>query len=417
MFCFRCGELLQSEHLFCQKCGTKKRPADFEELTSEKEIITEYFNRGFEYRSILLFLQRFHGFTMSVSTLKRRLRRYGLKKRGVTFSEHQIAQMRQIIQNEIRDSPSSLLGYRGMWSKLKTTYKIVVPRDIVMNMLREVDPEGTQERKSRRLKRRTYLSAGPNDTWHIDGYDKLKPYGLPIHGCVDGFSRKILWLRVCKTNNNPVVTACHFLRLVKENYVCPKLVRTDCGTENGIIAAMQCTLTNNENGHRYGTSVANQRIENWWSHKRRAFSNWVMDYFKALVDEGKLLLGNYFHMECIRYVFSDLLQANLDCVKNEWNNHFIRRSNNCMVWGIPDELYYFPENWDYNECGIEVDENELSILENETNVFQDELEIETGDKELFIFFSYIIEQYQFEYPPRDWTNARIMFETIVNHYN
>ena len=262
MFCFRCGELLQSEHLFCQKCGTKKRPADFEELTSEKEIITEYFNRGFEYRSILLFLQRFHGFTMSVSTLKRRLRRYGLKKRSVTFSEHQIAQMRQIIQNEIRDSPSSLLGYRGMWSKLKTTYKIVVPRDIVMNMLREVDPEGTQERKSRRLKRRTYLSAGPNDTWHIDGYDKLKPYGLPIHGCVDGFSRKILWLRVCKTNNNPVVTACHFLRLVKENYVCPKLVRTDCGTENGIIAAMQCTLTNNENGHRYGTSVANQRIEN-----------------------------------------------------------------------------------------------------------------------------------------------------------
>ena len=22
-------------------------------------------------------------------------------------------------------------------------------------------------------------------TWHVHGYDKLKPYGLPIHGCVD----------------------------------------------------------------------------------------------------------------------------------------------------------------------------------------------------------------------------------------
>ena len=22
--------------------------------------------------------------------------------------------------------------------------------------------------------------------WHIDGYDKLKPYGFPIHGCIDG---------------------------------------------------------------------------------------------------------------------------------------------------------------------------------------------------------------------------------------
>ncbi len=29
-------------------------------------------------------------------------------------------------------------------------------------------------------------SQGPNHVWHIDGYDKLKPFGFPIHGCVDG---------------------------------------------------------------------------------------------------------------------------------------------------------------------------------------------------------------------------------------
>lgn len=27
---------------------------------------------------------------------------------------------------------------------------------------------------------------GPNHMWHIDGYDKLSPYGLTIHGCIDG---------------------------------------------------------------------------------------------------------------------------------------------------------------------------------------------------------------------------------------
>ena len=27
---------------------------------------------------------------------------------------------------------------------------------------------------------------GPNFLWHCDGYDKLKPYGLCIHGCIDG---------------------------------------------------------------------------------------------------------------------------------------------------------------------------------------------------------------------------------------
>ena len=28
--------------------------------------------------------------------------------------------------------------------------------------------------------------AGPNQAWHCDGYDKLKPFGLAIHGCIDG---------------------------------------------------------------------------------------------------------------------------------------------------------------------------------------------------------------------------------------
>ena len=32
-------------------------------------------------------------------------------------------------------------------------------------------------------------SCGPNYVWHIDGYDKLKPFGIAISGCIDGFSR------------------------------------------------------------------------------------------------------------------------------------------------------------------------------------------------------------------------------------
>ena len=33
--------------------------------------------------------------------------------------------------------------------------------------------------------------------WHIDGWDKLKPYGFAVHGAMDGYSRKLLWLKVC----------------------------------------------------------------------------------------------------------------------------------------------------------------------------------------------------------------------------
>ena len=83
--------------------------------------------------------------------------------------------------------------------------------------------------------------------------------------CVDGFSRRIKWLKVARTNNNPIIPASLYIEAVKELGFCPKKMRTDLGTENGIMADMHCYLVNDANAHSYGTSVANQRIENWWS--------------------------------------------------------------------------------------------------------------------------------------------------------
>eukprot|EP00731_Ephydatia_muelleri_P025383 Em0017g466a len=55
---------------------------------------------------------------------------------------------------------------------------------------------------------------GPNWCWHIDGYDKLKPFGFPIHACIDGFSRKIIWLELTATNNDPNVVVKFYLDAV-----------------------------------------------------------------------------------------------------------------------------------------------------------------------------------------------------------
>ena len=80
-----------------------------------------------------------------------------------------------------------------------------------MNILKEVDSEGMEIRQSRKLWRRKYISPVPDHCWHTDGYDKLKPCGLPIHGVIDGFSRKVIWLRVTKTNSNPSVVATFYV--------------------------------------------------------------------------------------------------------------------------------------------------------------------------------------------------------------
>ena len=142
-----------------------------------------------------------------------------------------------------------------------------------MKLLRELDPNGSRNRKTHRLRRRQYVSVGSNFCWHADGYDKPKPYGLPIHGCVDGYSRKILWLKVSRTNIDPIVPVYFYIETVKKMGFCPQYLRTDCGTENGIITGIQCLFLMFENAHRYGTSSSIQRIENWWSHMRKGFTN------------------------------------------------------------------------------------------------------------------------------------------------
>lgn len=42
-------------------------------------------------------------------------------------------------------------------------------RDTVMKLMREIDPQGILMRRKRRLRRRTYISEGPNWAWHVDG--------------------------------------------------------------------------------------------------------------------------------------------------------------------------------------------------------------------------------------------------------
>lgn len=87
----------------------------------------------------------------------------------------------------------------------------------------------------------------------------MKPYGFPIHGCIDGWSRRIIWLRVSRTNNNPEVVASFLLESVEEVGGCPINVRTDCGTENGVIAAMQCEFRQDLNAHKYIPSKSKDR--------------------------------------------------------------------------------------------------------------------------------------------------------------
>ena len=139
------------------------------------------------------------------------------------------------IEFQLRTS-GQMHGYR--WLHIKCLmYGFTVTRETVRQITRYLDPVGVDIRSRRRLRRRNYHAKGPNYIWHADGYDKLKSYGLCIHGCIDGFSRKIIWMEVNHTNNDPFVTAGYFFDALKHVGGCPTRVRVDCGTENTNIEA------------------------------------------------------------------------------------------------------------------------------------------------------------------------------------
>lgn len=115
-----------------------------------------------------------------------------------------------------------------------------------------------------------------------------------------------MWLEIVRKNNNPHVVGKLFLDCIKEQRSCPTVLRTDKGTENGIMATAQCFLRRNHqddqrgvNAHRYGSSHTNQRIEAWWAMLRRSWSSWWINFFKDLEATGVLDTSSKLHLECL----------------------------------------------------------------------------------------------------------------------
>ena len=210
MFCPFCGGGVQETFNYSTSCGSPL-PNINDEINDDNvwvepaeagqnvdELIKEYFRQGFTYSKILLFLAKYNGIEISLRTLNIN-----------TFD------------NVSHKNSMAQAAYHSVWHTLQME-GIQVPRETFRILVTELDPVGIQERRKRSLRRRTYHTPGPNYVWHVDGYDKLKPYGFPVHGCIDGYSRK----------------------------------------------------------------PSNQRIESWWSFLRKHRSNWWMNFFKDLIEEG-----------------------------------------------------------------------------------------------------------------------------------
>ena len=330
-------------------------------------LIAAYFKQSYSNAEILMFLSTVHGIMLSLSHLKRILRRLNLRRR-IPQTPELLQTTLNAIEKELHGS-GQCLGYKTMWGRLKSK-GINVQRNVVRQALLVLDPNGVAERRRKRLKRRNYVNPGPNFVWHIDGYDKLKPYGFAIHGAIDGYSRRILWLEVGPSNNNPNVIAKNYLEAVLQLNTLPCILRCDRGTENVHLARIQPFLRRDHDdmfsgndSFIYGKSTGNQRIESWWSILRRQNANYWMNLFKDMITIGLFNPSDPIHIHCIRFCFMHLISNDLTRTAVEWNQHsIVTKKKDEGPRGKPDVLYFTPQRYNTVSYGNEICEEETSSI-------------------------------------------------------
>ena len=223
-------------------------------------------------------------------------------------------------------------------------------------------------------------------------------------------------MEVTRSNNAPETIAQFYLDCVRQNRGCPLQTRTDCGTENGVIAAAQCYFRTNDNSpfpgeqaHIFGASTHNQRIENWWSHLKKTCTSWWIQFFKDLVEERQLNLDHEFTSECLWFCFNGILQSSLDEAKLYWNTHYIRPSRHETVAGVPNILFDIPEQFGGFDFRVRVPADKLQEVqvrysqENNENEFED-------------YFEYLMEFYELQYPS-NYNEAVHAFNVLMRHAN
>lgn len=281
-------------------------------METRRNLIRHYFNLGYSYKEIILCLRLKHFIQISVRHLKRILRKENLFRRK---NQSNVLDVAAYIDSEIQMS-GSLHGYR--WMHLKCIQnKLVTTHETVRELLKVMDPEGCKIRSRKRLRRRSYYSKGPNYLWHVDSYDKLKPFGICINGCIDGFSRKIIWLEAYVSSSNPKIIAGYYTNAINNMNACPLRIRSDRGTENSYIEQMQMFLRRNhtdefafKKSFLKGVSTANQRIEAWWSVLRKQNSQFWINFFGIMRDSGDFS-GDFLDKNLIQFCFMNIIQVNL----------------------------------------------------------------------------------------------------------
>ena len=259
---------------------------------------------------------------ITTRTLRRWVDSSGFVEPLQTVSESQLDEL--VITNS--STNPGRIGERSTIGFLRTT-STKFSRQDVRNSLHRTDADGIKFRSIKRIKRREYSVAGPHHLWHIDGHHKLIRYGIVCHGCIDGFSRTVIYLT--SSDNNKACTHLESFLLGTIAYQVPSRVRGDHGGENVLIADwMLANVGANRHSFLTGSSKHNTRIERLWKDYQDQVVSFYCNLFRYFETSYGMLIENKRHIYTLQYMFLPRINEHNAMFARSWNEHPISTEHN-----------------------------------------------------------------------------------------
>ena len=265
-------------------------------------------------------------FGVSRWTIYRRIQQFGLQSTR-KFSSIPDSDLDNLVQS-YTSRHGTTTGQTYMQGYLRSQ-GVHVQRHRVRESLSRVDPNNTALRWGIVITRRQYYVPWPNSLWHLDGHHSLIRWGFVVHGCIDGYSRRIMYLH-CSTNNYSETVLDLFTKAIEEDgNLWPSRIRVDRGVENVLVCeAMVEARGENRGSFIPGPSTRNQRIERLWREVFRCDLHFFYYVFYAMEDTGLLNLENPAHLFILHLIFLPRINHALQEFKEAFNHHSMRTSSN-----------------------------------------------------------------------------------------
>ncbi|TCD69267.1 hypothetical protein EIP91_008202 [Steccherinum ochraceum] len=302
------------------------------------DLLRDYHRRNLTNKNtVSKLLQAEHGIEMSATTVKRRQKQLGLMASKRTTEVMPDNEKRQLLMDQLAKDPGRRRGPRSIRESIANESSVHLTGRWITEEMRRIDPVGFDMRhpQNKRKEVQESLPQGPHFAWTGYGYEKLTQIGFPIWCLRDSWSINWLGMWVMPVRRDRLAHTYRYLNLVKTLEGMPMQGTSSDSKEvtltYSLTYALREALTSEPAGDEPTIDRYLRRLDG--VHAERGTAHLQFDWgdnMLATWEAGKHIYNpdDPHQYELVQWLWSTLIQKELDKSRYSFNNHRSRKDRN-----------------------------------------------------------------------------------------